>query len=383
MCTLEKGIMSDYAYIGMDKEEIDTPALLIDLDVLEKNIKTMADYYRGKKGAALLPHQKGHRLPIIAKKQLDAGARGVSMTSLGLAEHYVNCGITDILITNEVYGRNKIRRLCNLSKYADITVGVDNVKNVRQLSDVALANSTIINVAVELYMGKRSCGVEIGEVKSFVKDIVKFKGVSFKGLWWHQGALGGIKNWKERRKAHFETLDKVAVLKDEIKDIGINVEMLSGGFTCTWNITPEYPRLSSVEVQAGSYVFSDWCSHEIERLEVFDYALTVLTTCISTPKPGQALFDFGMNSCSDEATDNYHSVVGPKFKDLEGVKEIFQREEISTVTLEKPRRGIKVGDIFELIPPHSDTTAKLHDKYYCIRNNKVEAIWLNHGRGLF
>ena len=94
--------MPDYSYIGMDKEEIDTPALLIDLDALEKNLRTMGDYYRRKKGSALRPHQKGHRLPIIAKKQLKAGAKGISMTSLGLAEYYVNCGIDDILITSEI-----------------------------------------------------------------------------------------------------------------------------------------------------------------------------------------------------------------------------------------------------------------------------------------
>jgi len=374
----------DYIYIGMDKEEIDTPALLIDLDVLEKNLKTMADYYRGKKGAALLPHQKGHRLPIIAKKQLDLGAKGVSMTSLSLAEYYVNCGITDnILITSEIYGANKIRRLCSLSKHADVTVGVDNILNVKQLSEMALANNTRINVAVELYMGVESCGVEIAEAKSFVKEITKYRGVNFRGLWWHQGSLAEIRSWKERRKAHFETLDKIAELKDEIEDAGIDVEMLSGGYTCTWNMTPDYPRLRDVGVQAGSYVFSDWCSHELEGLEVFDYALTVLTRCISTPKPGKALFDFGMNSCSDEATNNYHKVVGPKFKDLEGVKEMYQREEISVVTFDNPSREVKVGDVFELMPPHSDTTAKLHDKYYCIRDGKVEAIWPNYGRGLF
>jgi len=372
----------DYAYIGMEKEELDTPALLIDLDILEKNLKTMADYYRGKKGAALLPHQKGHRLPIIAKKQLELGAKGVSMTSLSLAEYYVNCGITNILITNEIYGRNKIRRLCSLSKHADITVGVDNILNVRQLSEEALASNTRINVAVELYMGDETCGVEIKEAKSFVKEIMKYRGVNFRGLWWHQGSLAEIKSWEERRKAHFETLDKIAELKDEIEDAGIDVELLSGGYTCTWNMTPDYPKLKNVGVQAGSYVFSDWCSHDFEGLEVFDYALTVLTRCISTPKPGKALFDFGMNSCSDEATHNYYNVVGPKFKGLEGVKRIYQREEISVVTLDNPNRDVKVGDVFELIPPHSDTTAKLHDKYYCIRDNKVEAIWPNYGRGL-
>jgi len=369
--------------IGIDKQEIETPALLINLDALEKNIRTMADYYRGKKSAALRPHQKGHRLPIIAKKQIDAGAKGASMTSFGLAEFYVRSGIDDILITSEISDENKVRRLCGLAKHVNVTVGVDNIENVRQISEEAVASNTKVNVAVELYMGKGSCGVEIGNVESIVKDILKFRGVNFKELWWHQGSLATIKEFDERRKAHFETLDKVAALKDDIEDAGTNVEMLSGGFTCTWNITPEYPRLNDVEVQAGSYIFSDWCSHHIQGIEVFDCALTVLTRCISRPKPTEAMFDFGMNSCSDECGENYHSVVGPKFKDLEGVESIYEREEISPATLRDPSIDVKVGDVFELIPPHSDTTAKLHDKYYGIRNNKVEVIWPNYGRGLF
>jgi D-serine deaminase-like pyridoxal phosphate-dependent protein len=374
--------MPDYSYIGMEKEEIDTPALLIDLDALEKNLRKMSDYYRRKKGSALRPHQKGHRLPIIAKKQLDAGAKGVSMTSLGLAEYYVNCGIDDILITSEISGSNKVRRLCTLSKNAYVTVAVDNIDNVRFLSENALANNTRINVAAELYMGDRSCGVEIKDVKNFVKGIIKLKGINFKGLWWHQSSFAGTISWKERKTEHFKTLDKVTVLKDEIEDIGVNVEMLSGGYSCTWNITPEYHKLSDVGVQAGSYVFSDWCAHEIEGLEVFDYALTVLTKCISRPKQKEALFDFGINSCSDEHTDNYRLVVGPIFKDLK-VNEVRQREEIAWASFEKPNNEVKVGDTFEVIPPHSDTTAKLHDRYYCIRNQKVEAIWPNYGRGLF
>ena len=374
--------MLDHVHVGMNKEDIDTPALLIDLDALEKNIKTMADYYRSKKGAALLPHQKGHRLPIIARKQLASGAVGVSMTSLGLAEYYVNCGITDILITSEVAGVNKIKRLVSLSKHANITVGVDNLENAKQISEIAIANHTKVNVAVELYMGRVSCGVEIEEAKRFVKDLVKFRGINFKGFWWHQGTLSAIKSWEERKRRHFETLDRVAALKDEVEDAGINVEMLSGGYTCTWNITPEYPHLKNIGVQAGSYVFNDWCSREIEGLEVFECALTVLTRCISRPKRDKAIFDFGMNSCSDEHTHNYHNVVGPKFKDLEGVKSIYQREELAAVTLENPDREVRVGDVFEVIPPHADTTAKLHDKYYCIRKGKVEAIWPNYGRGL-
>ena len=221
----------------MDRQEIDTPALLIDLDVLEKNIKTMADYYSSNKGAALLPHQKGHRLPIIARKQIDAGAVGVSMTSLGLAEYFVQCGIDRILITAEIYGKNKIRRLCHLSKNANITASVDNIENARQISDEARANDAKVDVAVELYAGTRSCGVDLANTKAFVKEITQFEGINFKGLWYH-GKEARIKSFDERRRDHFETLEKIATLKDEIEDSGITVEMLSAGHTCTWNITP-------------------------------------------------------------------------------------------------------------------------------------------------
>ncbi|MFH0849261.1 MAG: alanine racemase [archaeon] len=375
--------MQDYAYIGMEREDIDTPAALIDLDALEKNIKTVGDYYRGKKGSALRPHQKGHRLPIIAGKQIDAGAKGVSMTSLGLAEYYVNCGINDILITSEIYGRNKIRRVRTLSKHADITVGVDDIQNVRQISEAAIADNTKVNVAIELLAGPNNCGVEIPQAASLAKEIVKLRGVHFKGLWTHQGSLGGINNWEERKKAHFETLSKIETLRDEIEDAGINIEMISAGYSCTWNITPEYSGLSNVGVQAGSYVFSDWASHEAEGLEVFDYALRVLTRCISRPKPDRAMFDSGMNSCSSEHGAKYRTSPGPIFKDAKGIKEVYQREEITRALLDEQIADIKVGDVCELIPPHSDTTAKMHDRYYCIRNNRVEAIWPNYGRGLF
>ena len=368
--------------IGIEKEDIDTPALLIDLDRLDKNIKTMADYYCGKATACLLPHQKGHRLPVIAKKQIEHGARGVSMTSLGLAEFYARSGIDNILITAEICGPNKIRRLCALSKQANVTVGVDDIKNARQLSETARACKTRVNVAVELYMGKGSCGVEIHQAKSFVKQLSRFQGLAFKGLWWHQGSLARIKRFEERKEAHFGTLERVATLKDEIEDGGVNVEMLSGGYTCTWNITPEYPKLRDVGVQAGSYVFSDWCSHNLEGLEVFDFALTVLTRCISRPRADQAVFDFGMNSCSDECGHDYLSVVGPRFKELRGVAQISEREEISIAVFEDPGSSVKVGDVFELIPPHSDTTAKLYDRYYGLRDGKVEQVWANHGRGL-
>lgn len=368
--------------IDKKKEELDTPALLIDLDLLDKNINIAAKYYRSKKGAALLPHQKGHRLPIIARKQIDAGAVGVSMTSLGLAEYYVNSGINNILITSEVAGNSKINKICGLSKHSNLIVGVDDLTNVKHLSQTALNMNSKVRIAVELYMGQGTCGVEIDQTKSFVKKLEKLRGVDFQGLWWHQGALASIANFNKRKEMHFETLDKVMTLKDEIEDAGTSIEMLSGGFTATWNITPEYPHLENIGVQAGSYVFSDWASHQTEGIEVFHYALSVFTRCISRPKPTEAMFDFGLNSCTAEYGTDYQRVVGPKFKDITGIEKIRQREEICLVVFEDPRSDIKVGNAYEVIPPHSDTTAKLHNQYFGIRNNSIEVIWPNYGRGL-
>ncbi|MGD2247426.1 MAG: alanine racemase [Candidatus Methanofastidiosia archaeon] len=368
--------------VGMDKHEIDTPALLIDLDILEKNIETAAKYYNDKKGAALRPHQKGHRLPIIAKKQLNSGAKGVSMTSLGLAEYYASCGITDILITNEIAGKNKLKRVCALSKHADITVGVDTIENVRTLGALAVKNNTTVNVAVELYMGTGTCGVHIEDAHHVIQKITAVEGITFQGLWWHQGSLADITGWEERRKSHFETLDTVLMLIQTLEDMGITCNLVSGGFTCTWDITPEYKELSNVEVQAGSYVFSDWCMRESEGLDVFDCALTVLTRCISRPTSDEALFDAGMNACSDEHTDNYRRVVGYKIKGIEGITRVKQREELSMAKFDEPNTNIKVGDAVEVIPPHSDTTAKLHNMYFGIRKDTVEVVWPNYGRGL-
>ena len=197
-------------HIGMPVEEIETPALLIDLDAMEKNIETMGSYYRSKKGAALRPHQKGHRLPQIARKQIAAGAVGVSMTSPGLAELYVNSGIEDILITREVYGRDKIARLCGLARHGTVTLTVDDVANARQISEIARSLGARVNVAVEVYAHPGSCGVPIDDVQAFVAEIRKLDGIHFRGVWWHEGLLSGPLS--KRRTDHFAFLDQIVNL---------------------------------------------------------------------------------------------------------------------------------------------------------------------------
>ncbi len=220
------------------------------------------------------------------------------------------------------------------------------------------------------------------KVKSFLNEIKNLGGIHFKGLWWHE--LYGLNvGLPERRKNHFAMLDKVAALKEDLEDAHYNIEMLSGGYSITWNITPEYSRMSNVGVQAGAYALSDWCFRKVEGLEVFDCALTVLTRCISRPKSDEVVFDFGLNSCSDESSENYRDNIGPKFKDIDGIEELWQREELACASCKNASREIRVGDVFEVVPPHGDSTTKMYDRYYGIRDGKVEIIFPNLGRGLF
>jgi D-serine deaminase-like pyridoxal phosphate-dependent protein len=252
-------------HIGMPVEEIETPALLIDLDTMEKNIETMASYYRSKKGAALRPHQKGHRLPQIARRQISAGAVGVSMTSPGLAELYVNSGVEDILITSEVYGKDKIAKICGLSRHSAVTMSVDDLANARQISEVSRSLGAKVNVCVEIYTHPGSCGVQISKAKGFAKGISRLGGIHLRGIWWHEGLLSGT--LLKRRAEHFAFMNEIVRLKESLEDSGLDIEMLSGGQTNTWNITPEYKGLKKVEVQAGNYVFTDWMDRQEKGLD--------------------------------------------------------------------------------------------------------------------
>lgn len=363
----------------MEKEELDTPILLLDLDLLEQNIETMANQYEGKK-SNLRPHVKGHRSPMIAKKQLDAGASGISLSTLGLAELMVESGIDDILLTNQIVSDGKIKRAINLSKHSDIKIGVDNLENIKKISEMALERGTKVKVAVELDMGRS--GVKIGDpaIKLIEKIVSNCEGVIFQGIWWHDGKLASMKDFNLRKERHLSTLNEVKTLKERIEKRGIPVKMVSGGFTCTWNITPQFEELE-VEVQAGNYVFFDWPSSNLEGLEPFDYALTVLTRITSRPDSKRATMDASLHVCSNENSHNYFDIEGPKFKNLEDVESIFLCEENAKVKFNEPKKNIEICDTFELIPPHADTTAKLNDKYYCIRDGVVEMVWDNVGRG--
>jgi len=359
------------ALIGSGVGEIDTPALLLDLDIMERNVARMAAAFRGLT-AKLRPHAKTHKTPIIAHKQLAAGAIGITCAKLGEAEVMVEGGVRDILIANQIVGARKIARLVSLARHADLIVAVDDAHNVQELSQAAQAAGVSLRVLVEVDVGMHRCGVAPGEpALVLAQQIERAAGLRFAGLMGYEGHLVFVPSLEERvHRVHSDMqtlIDTVSFLESH----GLPVDIVSAGGTGTAMITGRLPRIS--EIQAGSYVFMDGRYKTIEGVD-FDCALSLLTTVISRPRPERVIIDAGMKTLT-------HEFGLPRFKGREGLELLGLSEEHGTVQLKDPSIAPKPGYKLEIIPSHGDTTLNIHDFYYGLRHGRVEVIWPIAARG--
>lgn len=356
--------------IGDHKHQLDTPILLIDLDIMESNIAKMADYF-SKVKANLRPHTKTHKTPILAHKQIDAGAIGITCAKLDEAEVMVASGLDDILIANEIISEKKITKLAGLARHANIMVAVDDANNVENLSNAVQTMKTKLRILIEVNTGMNRCGVLPGKpALELARIISRSKNLVFSGLMGYEGHTVTIPNFDERKKETEKSLALLIETKDLIEKAGIEVEILSGGGTGTYNITGQYPGVT--EVQAGSYIFMDTYYRNV--LQDFDCALTILTTVISHPNSNTVIVDAGLKSVTKEFGM-------PEVKNIDGAKVVSLSEEHGKIDISESGVNLKPGDKIELIPSHCCTTINLHDQIYGIRNDILETIWHVAGRG--
>jgi len=364
-----------YRYmIGLERYVIDTPALLIDLEKMEYNIREMADFFKDKK-ANLRPHTKTHKTPILAHKQLNAGAVGITCQKLAEAEIMGMSGIRDILITNEIIGDMKIKRLVNLAKDIDVTVAVDDKENVKNISDAAQQKGVRVRILVEVNVGMNRCGVAPGEpALELAQEVEKQKGLEFMGLMGYEGHTVFIASYKEREREAKKALKLLVDTKKLIEENDIECNAVSAGGTGTYDIAGSYPGIT--EVEAGSYITMDAKYNSVEGIGgVFKQALSLLTTVISRPTDDRAIIDAGKKAITDEFGM-------PRIETEKGGMELYKlAEEHGYIKIETPMKGLNVGEKVELIPSHGCTTINLHDYYYGIRQGIVESIWPIEARG--
>jgi 3-hydroxy-D-aspartate aldolase len=376
--SVEEPTMAYNEFLGQALVEVPTPALLIDLDVFERNLTTMRDVCR-RAGRQYRPHGKAHKSPIIGRKQLEHGANGQCAAKLGEAEVLVRGGIKDVLITAAVVGRRKIQRLMALVDTApEIKVVVDDPQNIADLSAAATAMRRTLKVLIDLNVGQNRTGVDEPEdAVNLGRLIASAHGLELVGIQAYGGSNMHVVGFENRRAASLLALDRAIAARHAVEKAGFPVAILSVGGTGTYNIDTEVPGVT--EIQPGSYIFMDAHYRSIGGRDTdlftdFGNSLTVMTTVISHPSKGRAITDGGNKALStDEAI--------PVPKDLTGISYRPGGDEHGILILKKPNRELKVGDKVEFIVGHCDTTVNLYDVFFGIRKGVVESVWPIEGRG--
>jgi 3-hydroxy-D-aspartate aldolase len=360
------------ARIARPIADIETPALVIDLDAYERNLDRMVASLEGRP-VQLRAHAKTHKCPIIAGHQIARGAVGICCQTLGEAEAMVLGGISNILITNQIVSAGKLGRLAALAKQAEVMVCADDEANLDGLEAAAGAFGVRIPVLVEVNVGQNRCGVEPGApTLAMARSIAARRGLRFAGLQAYHGKAQHIYDPDRRAEVVGGAVSLVRQTVDLLRSHGLECERVSGGGTGTFPIE----AASGVydEVQAGSYIFMD-ADYQKVRGDgpAFESALFVLTTVISR-SGGRAVCDAGLKASSLDSGM-------PVVFDRPGIPYVGAADEHGMLQLDGDPGSLRVGDQLRLIPGHCDPTVNLYDWYVGIRGGIVEALWPISARG--
>ncbi|MGE5580271.1 MAG: DSD1 family PLP-dependent enzyme [Bacillota bacterium] len=380
--------------VGRPISEIETPALVVDLDIMESNMDKMMQFLKDSgAGVGIRPHAKTHKTPEIAKKQMERGALGICCAKLGEAEAMAEGGLPDILIANQTIGEKKLQRLAALSKKTDLKVAVDTKENLLDISRASAAQGGKVGIVIEVDSGNHRGGVRThADAVELAKLASTLPGVYYAGLMGYEGHAVFMPSLEERQKAAEESYDVLLGYRDAVKQgAGLDSGIVSAAGSGTYMFGGKRKGLTDIE--AGSYIFMDARYGGTDGVD-FRHSLAVLATIASHPEPQLYICDAGIKSMTEE----FGLVTTlPSY----GLKVFHMSEEhVSLRSTEEPDRlpglvdldakygktapkPLKVGDKIMLIPSHCCTTVNLHDVIYAVRNGKVEDAWCVTGRGKF
>ena len=364
---------------GVSKWELDTPALCVDLDKMEKNVATMQAALK-KYGLPSRPHAKTHKCAAIAKYQLSTGSIGICCAKLSEAEAMAASGVGKILMTTANPSKNKIRRAMALRKsHKDFIQAVDEEQNARDLSEAARAAGVVADVVIDVAVGTRS-GIPAGEGALALAQLVdKLPNLKLRGMLSYDGGVQHAKGFAARKERALKTIEPNAATFEAMKKSGLNVEIFSGGGTGTYNIMHAVPGFT--DVQVGSYLFMDMQYLAIgsengdEVFNDFAPSLTVLTTVMNNRFPGRLTTDAGTKALT--LNTPAPAVIGEPAMEYTAGSDEFGSIRFTT----PPSKAYKIGDVLEVIAPHCDPVVNEYDQIYGIRNDKVEVVWPVTARG--
>jgi 3-hydroxy-D-aspartate aldolase len=358
---------------GLTKADLPTPALLVDLEMFDANLKKMADHCK-KAGIGFRPHAKTHKCPAIGRRQVTSGALGVCVATVPEAEAMAAGGVKGVLLTSPILERPKIARMVTLARQEGaVILAIGHSREAELLAEAAEAQRLIVDVVVDVDVGDRRTGILPGApALELARQITQKKALRLRGIQAYSGRASHTKGFETRQKVSQEALAKAAETRDLFLKAGLEAGMLSGGSTGTYNIDSIGKTVT--ELQVGSYIFMD-----VEYRAIggqtdavytdFQPALTVLTTVLSATHPDRVSLDAGTKAF---ATDVPYK---PEAKSWPGL--IYNRggDEFGILTVEGNSKLPRLGDRLEFLVPHCDPTANLYDRIYAVRGENVEEIW--------
>lgn len=360
--------------IGSLAEDLDTPALVVDLDALEANIEAAHGRLRGA-GVHLRVNVERHRCPAIAHKQLAAaGARGVCVSGVSEAELFAQHGVADILVASPVVTAPKIRRLCALANRAAVGVVVDSADNARRLSDAAQSAGVALNAAALIGGGEDSGGVQAGQpAVDLAKAIRGLDGLRFAGLARMDAGDLSLSDDESRRRIQ-ETADTAAALASA----GIDAQSVSvGGSRCI----ELADGISGVtEVVAGSYALMD--GRHSDALPNLRHAARVLATVTSLPEPGVAILDTGRKAMGDDS--GFPAISGASGgADADTLQVASMSAEHGKLQWDAAAAPLRIGGKIWLTPADIGACANVYDYIHAVRGGRLEAAFDVSARGLY
>ena len=359
--------------VGDRLEDLDTPSMIVDLDLMDSNIKKLFQSL-GSAGIDIRPHLKTTKSAALARKLVAAGAKGGCVAKLSEAEVIAGAGFEDLLITCEIIGPIKVQRLVNLyRKYPGIRIVIDSEIGATAIND-ALARSNIeqpISVLIDVDVGLHRTGIQPGKPAiDLARHILNLKHLRLIGVQGYEGHLQHMHDREDRKKQCLESMKLLTKTADELREAGADIQVATGGGTGTAEFCALVPGVT--ELQPGSFIFMD-TDYRNAVGTFYSNSLSILSTVISKQGERSVTIDSGLKSLTtdsgmSECRDARYSygVLG---------------DEHGSLSWEEGTPTLTIGDRVEMLPSHIDPTINLHEVYYAHRKGVIEEIWAVDSRG--
>jgi D-serine deaminase-like pyridoxal phosphate-dependent protein len=359
----------------MKLEDLETPTVVVDLDVLEANIRRMAERAR-ETGVRLRPHAKTHKVPELGRLQLAAGAAGISLAKVGEAEVFVAAGFEDVFLAYPVVGAEKARRLLALSDRARLAVGADSVEGAAPLGSVFHAAGRRLDVLLKVDCGYHRVGVAPEKAAETARRLADLPGIALSGVFTHAGHAYLAPDRAEVEAIARDEGKILASTAEAVRAEGLSVAEVSVGSTPTARVAMAIPGVT--ECRPGNYVYHDASQVSLGTCGIADCAMTVLATVVSVAAPDRAVLDCGSKTLSSDTLRpsgfGHGWLLGRKSR-LEKLS-----EEHGVVRVE-PGESFRVGERVRVLPNHACVVSNLHDRVVLARGDRVEGEWTVAARG--